>query len=80
MAVDSGYWPLLRYIPEHFAEGKNPFVLDSKAPSLPVKDYIYTENRYKMLTASDPAAAEELAKELQAFVDSRWKQYEDLAK
>jgi len=79
MAVDSGYWPLLRYIPSHLDEGKNPFVLDSKAPSLPVKDYIYTENRYKMLTASDPAAADELAKKLQAFVDSRWKQYEDLA-
>ena len=80
MAVDSGYWPLLRYIPANIDEGKNPFVLDSKAPSLPVKDYIYTENRYKMLTASNPAAAEDLANRLQAFVDSRWKQYEDLAK
>jgi len=80
MAVDSGYWPLLRYIPANIDEGKNPFVLDSKAPSLPVKDYIYTENRYKMLTASNPEAAEDLANKLQAFVDARWKQYEDLAK
>jgi pyruvate-ferredoxin/flavodoxin oxidoreductase len=80
MAVESGYWPLLRYIPANIDEGKNPFVLDSKAPSLPVKDYIYTENRYKMLTASNPAAAEELAKKLQEFVDAKWKQYEDLAK
>jgi len=80
MAVDSGYWPLLRYIPANLDEGKNPFVLDSKAPSLPVKDYIYTENRYKMLTNSNPAAAEELAKRLQDFVDSRWKQYEELAR
>jgi len=80
MAVDSGYWPLLRYIPANIEEGKNPFVLDSKAPTLPVKDYIYTENRYKMLTASDPKAAEHLADSLQKFVDARWKQYEDLAK
>jgi len=80
MAVDSGYWPLFRYIPENLAEGKNPFVLDSKAPSMKVKDYIYTENRYKMLTASNPAAAEELANRLQTFVDEKWKQYEDLAK
>jgi pyruvate-ferredoxin/flavodoxin oxidoreductase len=79
MAVDSGYWPLLRYIPANLDEGKNPFILDSKAPTMPVKDYIYTENRYKMLTASNPAAAEELANRLQTFVDSRWKQYEDLA-
>jgi pyruvate-ferredoxin/flavodoxin oxidoreductase len=79
MAVDSGYWPLLRYIPANIDEGKNPFILDSKVPTLPIKDYIYTENRYKMLTASDPAAATELADRLQKFVDSRWKQYEDLA-
>ena len=80
MAVESGYWPLLRYVPANLDEGKNPFILDSKAPTLPVKDYIYTENRYKMLTASNPSAAEELANRLQAFVDARWKQYEDLAK
>jgi len=80
MAVDSGYWPLLRYIPENIDEGKNPFVLDSKAPSIKVKDYIYTENRYKMLTASNPGAADELASKLQEFVDARWKQYEDLAR
>jgi pyruvate-ferredoxin/flavodoxin oxidoreductase len=80
MAVESGYWPLLRYIPANIDEGKNPFVLDSKAPTLPVKDYIYTENRYKMLNASNPAAAKELADRLQKFVDARWKQYEDLAK
>ncbi|MDR3001320.1 MAG: pyruvate:ferredoxin (flavodoxin) oxidoreductase [Fibromonadaceae bacterium] len=80
MAVDSGYWPLLRYVPANLDEGKNPFVLDSKAPSLPVKDYIYTENRYKMLTASDPAAADQLSGQLQKFIDERWKQYEDLAK
>jgi pyruvate-ferredoxin/flavodoxin oxidoreductase len=80
MAVDSGYWPLFRYIPANFDEGKNPFVLDSKAPTIKVKDYIYTENRYKMLVASNPTAAEELANKLQAFVDEKWKQYEDLAK
>jgi len=81
MAVDSGYWPLFRYIPSLLEEGKNPFVLDSKKdPSIKIKDYIYTENRYKMLTASNPAAAEELANKLQTFVDEKWKQYEDLAK
>ncbi|MDR0517951.1 MAG: pyruvate:ferredoxin (flavodoxin) oxidoreductase [Fibromonadaceae bacterium] len=80
MAVDSGYWPLWRYLPSNIDEGKNPFVLDSKVPTIKVKDYIYTENRYKMLVASNPNAAEELANKLQAFVDAQWKQYEDLAK
>ncbi|MDR2581573.1 MAG: pyruvate:ferredoxin (flavodoxin) oxidoreductase [Fibromonadaceae bacterium] len=80
MAVDSGYWSLLRYIPAHLDEGKNPFVLDSKPPTIKVKDYIYTENRYKTLVASDPKAAEDLANKLQVFVDAQWKQYEDLAR
>ena len=36
-AVLSGYWPLMRYNPALRAEGKNPFILDSKAPSVPLK-------------------------------------------
>ncbi|GHV12858.1 pyruvate-flavodoxin oxidoreductase [Fibrobacterales bacterium] len=80
LAVESGYFPLLRYIPSNIAEGKNPFVLDSKAPTIKVKDYIYTENRYRMLTVSNSTAADELANCLQDFVDARWKQYEELAK
>ena len=31
-AVDAGYWHLFRYNPMLEAEGKNPFVLDSKEP------------------------------------------------
>ena len=33
LAVQSGYWPLMRYNPALREEGKNPFQLDSKAPS-----------------------------------------------
>ena len=33
-AVDAGYWNLFRYDPRLAAEGKNPFQLDSKAPTL----------------------------------------------
>ena len=79
MAVQSGYWPLLRYIPALADEGKNPFVLDSKAPTVPVKEYIYSENRYKQLVASNPDAAMKLADALQKQVDERWRQYADLA-
>lgn len=35
LAVESGYWFLFRYKPELKAEGKNPFILDSKAPASP---------------------------------------------
>jgi len=41
-AVLSGYWPLMRYNPMLRAEGKNPFQLDSKAPSIPLKEYATT--------------------------------------
>ncbi len=32
-AVDCGYWNIFRYNPALKAEGKNPFILDSKAPA-----------------------------------------------
>jgi pyruvate-ferredoxin/flavodoxin oxidoreductase len=79
MAVDSGYWPLYRYNPDLVEEEKNPFQLDSKEPSLPLKDYIYTEGRYKMLRQSDPAAAERLLEAAQGDVNARWQTYTQLA-
>ena len=79
MAVDSGYWPLLRYVPELADAGKPPLVLDSKAPSIPVAEYIYTENRFKSLTRSNPTVAKALAADLQREVDARWAYYTDMA-
>ena len=52
--MNSGHWPLYRYDPRRAAEGKNPLVLDSKAPTIPFKDYAYMENRYRTLAASRP--------------------------
>ena len=80
LAVQSGHWPLYRYDPRRRAEGKNPFQLDSKAPQIPLKDYAYNENRYRMLTQSNPEAAESLLKEAQEAVWQRWHLYEKLAK
>ena len=44
-AVESGHWILMRYNPALAAEGKNPLAIDSKAPTLPLADYIYNEVR-----------------------------------
>ncbi len=79
MAVDSGYWTLLRYNPALAAEGKSPLILDSKAPTIPVADYIYTENRFKALTRSQPEVAKQLADELQKEVDARFAFYTEMA-
>ena len=79
LAVQSGYWPLIRYNPNLAKEGKNPFQLDSKAPSIPLEEYTYNENRYKMLTRTMPEQAKKLLKEAQEGVLERWKLYERLA-
>ncbi|MDT8305272.1 MAG: pyruvate:ferredoxin (flavodoxin) oxidoreductase [Anaerolineae bacterium] len=79
-AVKSGHWPLFRYNPDLSAEGQNPFQLDSKAPSLPLEKYIYREGRYRMLTQSNPEAAERLLRLAQGDVEFRWEAYEQLAR
>jgi pyruvate-ferredoxin/flavodoxin oxidoreductase len=78
-AVDSGYWQLFRFNPDLAKEGKNPFKLDSKDPKIAVKDFAYMETRYKMLTKSHPKIAEQLMKEAQEDVSTRWKEYQRLA-
>jgi pyruvate-ferredoxin/flavodoxin oxidoreductase len=74
-AVASGYWPLMRYNPAIRAEGKNPFFLDSRPPSIPLKDYIYNETRYTMLQRAHPETAEELLKEATDDVERTWRVY-----
>jgi pyruvate-ferredoxin/flavodoxin oxidoreductase len=78
-AVLSGYWPLMRYNPALRLEGKNPFQLDSKAPSIPLKKYAYEEARYTMLSRSDPKAARELLREAQDDVERQWRVYSNRA-
>ena len=79
LAVDSGHWPLFRYNPTLAEQGQNPFQLDSKAPTIPLKDYIYNEVRYRMLSHSAPEEAARLLKLGQEDVQKRWKIYEDMA-
>jgi pyruvate-ferredoxin/flavodoxin oxidoreductase len=74
-AVLSGYWPLMRYNPALRAQGKNPFQLDSKAPSIPLEKYAYQEARYSILARSDPQAARELLKLAQDDVERQWRVY-----
>ncbi len=75
LAVQSGYWPLMRYNPGLREEGKNPFQLDSKAPSIRLKEYSYREARYTMLARSNPELAAELLKEAQDDVERQWRVY-----
>lgn len=78
-AVDSGQWPLYRYDPDRAAQGENPLQLDSRAPKIPLEQYLYQENRFKMLSLSDPEHAKKLLKQAQEDVYARWHMYEYLA-
>jgi pyruvate-ferredoxin/flavodoxin oxidoreductase len=79
LAVQSGYWPLMRYNPGLREEGKNPFQLDSKAPSIRLKEYSYREARYTMLARSNPELAANLLKEAQDDVERQWRVYSSRA-
>jgi len=78
LAVQCGHWPLFRYNPDA-APGLANFVLDSRAPSIPLEQYIYNETRYTMLRQSNPEHAKLLLGEAQQDVTDRWKRYETLA-
>jgi pyruvate-ferredoxin/flavodoxin oxidoreductase len=79
LAVESGHWPLYRYVPQLAEQDKNPFQLDSSDPKIPLKDYIYSEGRYRMLLQSDPDVAKALLEQSEKLVQRRWQQYKQLA-
>jgi pyruvate-ferredoxin/flavodoxin oxidoreductase len=78
-AVLSGHWPLFRFNPALANEGKAPLQLDSKPPTLPLKQYAHNETRYTMLAHSDPVAAQRLLEQAQEDARARWRMYEHLA-
>ena len=69
-AVKSGYWPLFRY--NHLKAKGERFMVDSKEPSMPVKDFLYKETRFSVLTRSNPEHAEKLLVQAQEGVDNHW--------
>ncbi len=78
-AVNSGHWLLYRYDPRLAEQGNNPLLLDSRPPSIPVKDYAYAETRYKMLTLSNPEEAKRLLSLAQNDIKARHQFYQQFA-
>ena len=60
LAVETGSWPLYRYNPENIAEGKAPLVLDSKAQTKPLADYMSSETRFQVVKKANPERYENL--------------------
>lgn len=78
-AVEAGYWHMYRYNPLLKAEGKNPFILDSKAPTKDFKDHLMSEVRYSSLTRSFPEDAEVLFDQAAEDANERLQNYQRLA-
>ena len=80
LAVLSGYWNLFRFDPRLKEEGKNPFILDSKAPSASYQDFLMNEVRYNALTRSFPDRAEVLFKRAEEQSRDRYEHLLSLSK
>lgn len=78
-AVEAGYWHLYRYNPELKKEGKNPFTLDSKAPSTSFKDYILGQVRYSSLAQEFPDVADKLFEMSEENAHERYNNYKRMA-
>lgn len=79
LAVEAGYWHLYRYDPRRKAEGKNPFVMDSKAPGGDFREFLMGENRYASLKIAFPDKAEELYCKAEQDAEERLETYKRLA-
>ncbi len=79
LAVECGYWPLYRYNPALKAEGKNPFILDSKAPDGTLRKFLSGEVRYASLEKLFPEEAEKLHARLEKEFNERYEKLNLLA-
>ncbi len=79
LAVQAGYWFLYRYNPDLKKEGKNPFILDSKEPTLELNDFLMGEVRYASLVRTFPETAEVLLKEAAENAKEKYAAYKKLA-
>ncbi len=79
MAVLSGYWPLYRYNPELAKEKKNPFQLDSKAPSADIQEFLGGETRFASLEKLAPEVSKKLRAELAEAYTERYAMLKQLA-
>src|SRR5208282_3024769 len=79
VAVESGQWLLYRFHPERAEAGENPLMLDSRAPTRKVQEFLLQQTRFKMLTKSKPEAADRLWKLAQQDAEHRYRMYEYMA-
>ncbi len=77
LAGKAGYWSNFRFNPQLKAEGKDAFILDSKAPTDSYEEFIMGEVRYSSLKRANPERAAKLFAKSEAEAKER---YENLVK
>ncbi|MBQ2810751.1 MAG: pyruvate:ferredoxin (flavodoxin) oxidoreductase [Alphaproteobacteria bacterium] len=70
-AVETGAWPLYRYNPDNAKDGKAPLMLDSKAPSKPLAEYMSNEARFQIVNKTNPERYETLLNKAQENVHQK---------
>ncbi|MDY6791069.1 MAG: pyruvate:ferredoxin (flavodoxin) oxidoreductase [Thermodesulfobacteriota bacterium] len=75
LAVESGYWPLYRYNPVLKAQGKNPFIFDSKKPDGTLQEFLSGEVRYASLEKTFPQESEKLRARIQEELMERYEAF-----
>lgn len=78
-AVAAGYWHLYRYNPELKAQGKNPFILDSKEPTESFREFLLGQVRYSSIQKAFPDKAEELFKKAEEYAKEKYLIYKQMA-
>ena len=77
LAVECGYWTLLRYDPRLALEGKNPLQVDSKEPDWDKYDeYLMSETRYAQLKSINPKEADALLAKNKEEAQRRYRSYQ----
>jgi pyruvate-ferredoxin/flavodoxin oxidoreductase len=71
-AVECGYWPLYRFNPLLADEGKNPFILESKAPDGTIQEFLKGENRFASLEKTFPEESKRLRAQIEKEVNAHY--------
>ena len=77
-AVESGYWSLFRYNPVLKEQGKNPFTMDSREPTLPYSEFLMEQDRYRVLSEKNPELASKLFAQAEKTALSKIARYKKL--
>jgi pyruvate-ferredoxin/flavodoxin oxidoreductase len=78
--VDAGQWLLYRYHPDRAQKGENPLQIDTRRITMPVEQFLRTENRFNQLLKGDETEAKRIIDAAQHDVDARWQKYQAMAK